>query len=203
MAAMIFTMSRSPEAAKSERGFSMLQLLTAVMIAATLAAIATPGMARRVNESRRVEGRIALATISRMQDAFYQARGRYAATLDELGFGRDKGLRQGARYAISLTALDNAGAYVATAVANLDGDRIEDLLVVARGGGHRGAVAVATDDITNLSAAFSLCYAAGTNDQNGDGNGNNGRSGRSNDRNGDGNGNAGQGGGGRQTCFSL
>ena len=187
----------------NEGGFSMLQLLAAVMIAAALAAIATPGMAKRLNESRRVEGRISLATIARMQDAFYQGRGRYAATLDELGFDTDRGLRRSQRYVFSVTALDNASAYAATAIGNLDGDRIQDVLVVARGGGHRGAVAVTTDDITNLSTPFRLCVAAGSNDQNGDGNGNNGRSGGSNDRNGDGNGNAGQGGGGRQTCFSL
>ena len=187
---------------RNDKGFTLIELAAVLAVLAVLAAMGGSAMAKHVNYSKRTEALVALGTISRMQDAFYQERGRYAATLDDLGFGTDA-QGQGRRYRFAVTALDGGNAYVTTAIANLDGDAFRDLLFVARGAGYRGAIVLADDDITNLAQPVKLCFAGGTNDRNGDGNGNSGRSGTSRDRNGDGNGNAGRGGGGGQSCFTL
>jgi len=188
---------------KNNGGFSVIEAMVVLVVLATLAAMAFPGMAKRVNYSKRAEARVSLGTISRMQDAHYQTRGRYAATMDELGFRTDIGGSHGRRYQFNVIALDGGAAYAVTATANLDGDAFQDVLVVVRGGSYHGDTMVVRDDITNLAQPVSLCFRAGSNDRNGDGNGNAGQSRASNDRNGDGNGNAGQGDGGRRTCVQI
>jgi len=186
-----------------EQGFTLLQLMVALVIVGVLASVAVPGMAKRVNASKRVEAQVSLGTIARMQDAFFTSRGYYASTFRELGFRTDAGGSHGRRYQFSLTALDSGRGYVATATANLDGDDFDDVLFVARAAEYKGVTVIAKDDITNQAFPVEFCFRASSNDRNGDGNGNAGGSGDSNDRNGDGNGNAGQGDGGRRTCVRI
>jgi len=119
---------------RNERGLSILELMVALVVVGVLAATATPGMVRHVNYSRRPEAYLGLATISRMQDAHYVMYGRYASTIDELGFQMDQGSLANAnawvghRYTFSVTPLNSGRNYVATAVGDLDGDEFQDIL---------------------------------------------------------------------------
>lgn len=123
---------------RHERGFSVLELMVALVVIGVLSSVATPGLVRHVNFSKRPEAHVGLATISRMQDAYYQERGYYAPTLDELGFQMDQGSAVdantwvGHRYAFSVTPLSGGQSYVATAVGDLDGDEFQDILFVSR-----------------------------------------------------------------------
>jgi hypothetical protein len=81
------------------------------------------------------------------------------------------------------------GGFLAAAVVPSDGRALTP-----------GAVILWFDDITNTAnGSASVCIAV-SNDQNGDGNGNAGKSSGSQDKNGSGTGNAGQG-GGNGICF--
>jgi type II secretory pathway pseudopilin PulG len=109
-----------------------------VGVVSVLASVAVPSMFRNAAASKRVEAYEALGNIARMQDAFFQSKGYYAATFDELGFmmdaGRAKGINAwvGKRYTYALTAFFGGTNYAAVAVGNIDGDTFQDLLYVSR-----------------------------------------------------------------------
>ena len=123
---------------RSERGFSVIELMVVVMIVAVLASMAGTGMAKTMIEAKRPEAYLGLSTISRMQDAHFTTKGYYASTLDELGFTMSSGTAPdgntwiGMRYTFSITQLNGGQGYVATAVGNLDGDLFQDVLFVSR-----------------------------------------------------------------------
>lgn len=125
-------MKRSKEA-----GFTSIEIMVALLISAVLAAVALPAYAKHMASTRRAEAYLGLGTIVRMQDQYYEQNGRYARTIDELGFQMDRGglqgdnTWQGKTYRFSITPLDDdAQYYTATATGNLDGDVFDDILVV-------------------------------------------------------------------------
>ena len=123
---------------RTQRGFSLLELMVAVMIVGILASMGGSGMAKHVTYAKRPEAYLGLATISRMQNAYYTTKGYYASTLDELGYTMSSGGASGnnawlgKRYTFSITPLNAAQGYVATAVGNIDGDEFQDILFASR-----------------------------------------------------------------------
>lgn len=123
---------------RAQRGFSVLELMVAVLIVGILSSMAGSGMAKQVTVAKRPEAYLGLATISRMQDAHYTTKGYYASTLDEMGFTMSSGHADadntwiGRRYTFSVTPLNSAQGYVATAVGNIDGDEFQDILFATR-----------------------------------------------------------------------
>ena len=123
---------------RSERGFSLLEMMVVVGIVSVLASVAIPSLIRNASASKRAEAYAALGTIARMQDGFFQDRGFYAATFSELGFmmdrGRAKGINAwvGRHYTFALTTFFGGTNYAAVAVGNIDGDTFQDLLYVSR-----------------------------------------------------------------------
>jgi prepilin-type N-terminal cleavage/methylation domain-containing protein len=123
---------------RSEKGFSVLELMVAAGVASVLASVAVPRLMKNATAAKRAEAYAALGTIARMEDAFFQSRGYYAATFDELGYmmsgGKAKGVNAwvGQRYTYALTTLNGGTNYAAVAVGNIDGDTFQDLLYVSR-----------------------------------------------------------------------
>jgi prepilin-type N-terminal cleavage/methylation domain-containing protein len=123
---------------RREHGFSAVELMVAVVVVGVLASMASAGLAKHVNYTKRPEAYVGLAAISRMEDAFYQSHGTYASTLDELGFTMDSGSAAGTnawigrRYTFSITPMNGGANYVATAVGNIDGDAFQDILFSSR-----------------------------------------------------------------------
>jgi len=124
---------------RSERGFSLLEMMVAVGIVSVLASVAVPSLINNAAASKRVEAYQALGTISRMQDAFFQSRGYYASEFKELGFTMDNDQKKdypnawvGRRYTFALTTFFGGTNYAAVAVGNIDGDTFQDLLYVSR-----------------------------------------------------------------------
>lgn len=123
---------------RTERGFSLLELMVVVGIVSVLASVAVPSMIVNANQAKRKEAYLALGTIARMQDAFFQSRGYYASGIVELGFSMD-GIKQrgfnsfvGRRYTYAITTFFGGTNYAAVAVGNIDGDSFQDLLFVSR-----------------------------------------------------------------------
>jgi len=123
---------------RSAGGFTLLEILVVVGIVSVLASVAVPGMIRNANLAKRTEAIEGLATISRMEDAFFQGYGYYTDNLQQLGFMMDavkgKGLNAwtGRRYTFAVTTFFGGTNYAAVAVGNIDGDEFKDMLYVAR-----------------------------------------------------------------------
>lgn len=75
--------------AVNNRGFSLLELMIAVVIVGILAAIALPTYGNYVLRSNRTIAKTVLMEISAKQESFYNDRKRYAATLSGLGYAGD------------------------------------------------------------------------------------------------------------------
>jgi len=67
------------------RGFSLIELLAALAIAAVLAALAVPAYRQHAYRVRRIDGKELLLRIAQAQERYYASYGRYGA-LAELGF---------------------------------------------------------------------------------------------------------------------
>ena len=108
------------------------------IFAAILASVAIPSLVRNAAASKRAEAYETLGTIARMQDGFFQTKGYYAATFDELGFMLDTGKVTavnawvGKRYTFALSSFFGGTNYAAIAVGNIDGDSFQDLLYISR-----------------------------------------------------------------------
>lgn len=123
---------------RSQRGFSLIEMMVVVGIVSVLASVALPGLARNAAVSKRAEAYEMLGTIARMQDAHFQGKGYYAATFNELGLAMDTGKAKGVnawvgkRYTYALTVILGGTNYAAVAIGNIDGDTFQDLLYVSR-----------------------------------------------------------------------
>lgn len=103
-----------------ERGVTLLELLVALLVAATLASLALPGYRAQVLRAHRFEAMEALLALAAAQERFHLSRGRYAAWLaDDAERGDEPALAltvatPGGRYAL---AIADAGADAFRAVA--------------------------------------------------------------------------------------
>ncbi|MGQ9871908.1 type IV pilin-like G/H family protein [Leptodesmis sp.] len=67
------------------QGFTLLELLVAVVIGGILAAIAIPSFLSRANTAKQVEAKMYLGSLNRSQQAFYAEHGRFGKSPQELG----------------------------------------------------------------------------------------------------------------------
>lgn len=67
-------------------GFSLVELMIAVVIAAILAAIAIPSHTQYVQKSRRTDAKVALLDLAARQERFFSMRNLYSGTPAELGY---------------------------------------------------------------------------------------------------------------------
>jgi type IV pilus assembly protein PilE len=72
---------------RRDRGFTLIELVVAMLIAATLAAIAIPAYSNYVRKARRVEAKTALLDIASLEERFYSTQNIYTPNLSDLGYG--------------------------------------------------------------------------------------------------------------------
>jgi type IV pilus assembly protein PilE len=97
------------------RGFSLLELIVVMAIAAILAAIATQSYARYMFRSHRTEAHHMLMTVAQGEERWYATYNRYTDDLSKLGYV-DSTLSPHGHYELSVTvADDSAQAFIATA----------------------------------------------------------------------------------------
>lgn len=68
------------------RGFTLIELVITMLIAATLAAIAIPSYSNYVRKSRRVEARSALLDMASLEERYFSTQNVYSAAPSDLGF---------------------------------------------------------------------------------------------------------------------
>jgi type IV pilus assembly protein PilE len=68
------------------KGFTLIELVVAMVIAAILAAIAIPAYSNYVRKARRVEAKTALLDLSSLEERFFSTQNAYSAAPSDLGF---------------------------------------------------------------------------------------------------------------------
>ena len=98
------------------RGFTLIELIVVVGIAAILAALATQSYTRYAFRSRRADAHHMLMAIAQGQERWYATYNRYANDLGKLGY-LDPALSEHRYYHVVLSVEDDAAqGFMATAV---------------------------------------------------------------------------------------
>lgn len=114
------------------RGFTLVELLTVMVIVGILAAVATAGYRQYLRRAQRVDATTALLHVSSAQERFYLQNDRYATTAEELADAPPAGLgisgTERGYYDLGVAAgPGGAGtSYQATATARSDSNQRDD-----------------------------------------------------------------------------
>jgi type IV pilus assembly protein PilE len=108
------------------RGFSLLELVVAMVIVAVLAVLAQAAYRGQLLRARRTEAAVALLQIAAMQERYHLQHQTYATALETAppaGLGLQALSAEG-RYALAVTAADTRGF---TVVATARGSQADDV----------------------------------------------------------------------------
>jgi type IV pilus assembly protein PilE len=103
-------------------GFSLMELLIALVIIAIIAGVAYPKYQKLVTRSKQTEVRNILKAIQLGQDLYHTTHLKYASNLAEL----DVEIPSNVVYQYTLITNDQADEFEVTAKANIDGDAAID-----------------------------------------------------------------------------
>ena len=122
---------KGSSAMERPKGFSLIELMIAIVVVAILASIAVPSYRQYVLRSHRVEAKATLLNVATEQEKFYLQRNRYAndnelvATKADggLGFNRDT---ENSWYRLTLDPDDDANPQAWTIEATANGTQQDD-----------------------------------------------------------------------------
>jgi len=97
-------------------GFSLPEVLVAVVIVAILASIALPSYRHAMQKTRRTEGRALLQLVMAAEERYYAAHHRYAALIGDDGVSVARESAPGRYYVVSSIELGQGDQTVAIAV---------------------------------------------------------------------------------------
>lgn len=124
------------------RGFTLVELMLAVLIVGLLAAIAVPSYIDQVRKSRRADAYEAMARVQQAQERHRSQNLRYADSLSDLGLGAQS---LAGHYRLELSEV-SANGFTLRAVPSPEGRQAGDqrcaqfLLTVAKGVQNRSAL---------------------------------------------------------------
>lgn len=96
-------------------GFTLVELVVAMVIAAILAAIAIPGYSNYVRKAHRTEAKSALLDLASLEERFFSTNNSYTATPTQLGYtGTATPFAVGTSGYYQITALTVVGATAPT-----------------------------------------------------------------------------------------
>ena len=72
-------------------GFTLVELLVTIVVAATLISIAVPTYMSQVRKSRRTEARTAVLDLATREERYYSVNNSYSQAAVDLGYGTDTG----------------------------------------------------------------------------------------------------------------
>ena len=75
-----------PDQPNAARGFTLIELIVAVVIAAVLAAIAVPSYVSYARKSHRTEAKTALLDIAALEERYYSVNNTYSGTATDVGY---------------------------------------------------------------------------------------------------------------------
>jgi type IV pilus assembly protein PilE len=113
---------------RATRGFTLIELMIAVVVIAVLTGIAVASYANQVTKSRRAEAKTALLDLAARQERFYTTNNSYTNVAANLGYtalpAAVPGGTAAATYTLSVTAVT---ATTFTAVATRSGAQAADV----------------------------------------------------------------------------
>lgn len=72
--------------ARRQRGFTLIELVIAMVIASILAAIAIPSYTSYIMRSRRTEAKSALLNLASLEERYFSTNNTYSSTASDLGY---------------------------------------------------------------------------------------------------------------------
>jgi type IV pilus assembly protein PilE len=75
-----------PRKSRAVAGFTLVELMVTISIAATLTAIAMPSYSSVIRKSRRVEARLALLQLAAREERFFSTNSAYTVSPTDLGY---------------------------------------------------------------------------------------------------------------------
>jgi type IV pilus assembly protein PilE len=75
------------KSARSQRGFTLIELIVAMVIAAILAAIAIPAYSNYVRKAKRVDAKNALLDLASLEERYFSTTQQYSSSFSDLGYG--------------------------------------------------------------------------------------------------------------------
>ncbi|MGY4531041.1 type IV pilus assembly protein PilE [Pseudomonas sp. TE3786] len=101
---------------KSERGFTLVELMVTVVILSILAAIAIPSYTRYVTRAHRSEAQALLNEAAAREERYYAQNNAFTSTVTNLGLRSSSGLSDNGYYQLSIsTSDDTQGGYLLSA----------------------------------------------------------------------------------------
>ena len=121
---------------RRSRGFTLIELVVAMLIEATLAAIAIPAYSNYARKARRVEAKTALLDIASLEERYFSVQQVYSAALSDMGYGSGASVTVGSSYysvaaptvvaAVAPTATTAGSPATWTVTATAIGDQLKD-----------------------------------------------------------------------------
>ncbi len=90
------TAGRTTASPRRLGGFTLIELVVAMLIGAILAAIAVPAYSNYVRKSRRVDAKSALLDIASLEERYFSTQQVYSGALSDLGYGAGASVNVGA-----------------------------------------------------------------------------------------------------------
>ena len=97
------------------RGFSLVEVIIALVVVSILASISYPSYVAYVEKSRRAEAVGALLTLATKQEKYYQNAGTYTNDMTQLGYSSDPALTPKSVYQIDAVLAAGGQSYTLTA----------------------------------------------------------------------------------------
>jgi type IV pilus assembly protein PilE len=112
-------------------GFTLVELIVAMVIAAILAAVAIPAYSSYVRKSRRTDAKSALLNLASLEERLFSTTNAYSATATDLGYTGWPATVGSGYYTVSMAATDVVAATTTAAAtykitATAIGDQMKD-----------------------------------------------------------------------------
>jgi type IV pilus assembly protein PilE len=116
-----------PPSVPSSQGFTLVELMVTIVVAAILAAIAIPGYTSQIRKSRRTEARTAVLDAAAREERFFATHNFYSQTSTDLGYAAFPAT-VGSYYTLNVLCSDQACAtgYTVTASPIATGPQAND-----------------------------------------------------------------------------
>ena len=148
---------------QTHKGFTLIELVVAMVIAAILAAIAIPAYSNYVRKARRAEAKTALLDLASLEERYFSTQNIYSASWSDLGYSGASGssISVGSNYYTvatptivlavppTATSVGSPASFSFTATAAV-GDQFKDTqcrtFIVTSGGGQSAADSSGNDN---------------------------------------------------------
>jgi type IV pilus assembly protein PilE len=110
---------------KNDKGFTLIEVMIAVVILSIVAAIAVPNFMGFMTDTRRVDAITSLTEIAGEQQRFMSEQNRYATSMTEMGYAADPMISEEGLYMITVNN-PTPTSYVLTATPVAGGAQAND-----------------------------------------------------------------------------